>query len=94
MSTPGSAERLELTYEGARLAAEAAGAVATRRGVAPVVAVVDTGGEQPAVAELERDLDKCRAYVALLQQICQAHHIAVPDGPAFLQRSEDLPVSA
>jgi uncharacterized protein GlcG (DUF336 family)/mannose-6-phosphate isomerase-like protein (cupin superfamily) len=33
-----------LTYEGARLAAEEAGKVATRRGVAPVVAVVDTGG--------------------------------------------------
>ena len=34
-----------LTYEGARLAAEAAGALATRRGVSPVVAVVDAGGE-------------------------------------------------
>jgi glc operon protein GlcG len=34
-----------LTYEGARLAAEAAGAVATQRGVAPVVAVVDRYGE-------------------------------------------------
>jgi glc operon protein GlcG len=35
----------ELTYEGARLAAEAAGAEASRRGVAPVAAVVDSGGE-------------------------------------------------
>jgi glc operon protein GlcG len=34
-----------LTYEGARQAAEAAGAVATERGVAPVVAVVDAGGD-------------------------------------------------
>jgi uncharacterized protein GlcG (DUF336 family) len=34
-----------LTYEGARLAAEAAGAVAQQRGVAPVAAVVDVGGE-------------------------------------------------
>jgi uncharacterized protein GlcG (DUF336 family) len=34
-----------LTYEGARLAAEAAGAVAAERGVAPVVAVVDAGGD-------------------------------------------------
>jgi uncharacterized protein GlcG (DUF336 family)/mannose-6-phosphate isomerase-like protein (cupin superfamily) len=34
-----------LTYDGARLAAEAAGAVATRRGVAPVVAAVDAAGE-------------------------------------------------
>jgi len=34
-----------LTYAGARLAAEAAGDVATSRGVAPVVAVVDTGGD-------------------------------------------------
>src|SRR5712691_3820735 len=34
-----------LTYEGARQAAEAAGAVADERGVAPVVAVVDAGGD-------------------------------------------------
>jgi glc operon protein GlcG len=34
-----------ITREGARLVAEAAGAEATRRGVAPVVAVVDAGGE-------------------------------------------------
>ena len=34
-----------LTFEGARLAAEAAGAVATQRGVAPVAAVVDADGE-------------------------------------------------
>jgi glc operon protein GlcG len=34
-----------LTYAGARLVAEAAGAVATARGVSPVVAVVDAGGE-------------------------------------------------
>jgi uncharacterized protein GlcG (DUF336 family)/uncharacterized RmlC-like cupin family protein len=34
-----------LTYEGARLAAEAAGAAARGRGVAPVVAVVDAAGE-------------------------------------------------
>ncbi len=34
-----------LTYDGARQAAEAAGAVAAERGVAPVVAVVDAGGD-------------------------------------------------
>jgi glc operon protein GlcG len=34
-----------LTQEGARIAAEAAGAVARSRGVAPVAAAVDTGGE-------------------------------------------------
>jgi glc operon protein GlcG len=34
-----------LTYEGARRVAEAAGAVAAERGVAPVVAVVDAGGD-------------------------------------------------
>src|SRR5437773_43268 len=33
-----------LTYEGARVAAEAAGAEAARRGVAPVVAAVDVAG--------------------------------------------------
>jgi uncharacterized protein GlcG (DUF336 family)/uncharacterized cupin superfamily protein len=34
-----------LTFDGARLCAEAAGAVAAERGVSPVVAVVDVGGE-------------------------------------------------
>src|SRR5436305_5020020 len=34
-----------LTYEGARRVAEAAGALAEERGVAPVVAVVDAGGD-------------------------------------------------
>ncbi len=34
-----------LTYEGARLAAEAAGAVATERGVSPVISAVDAAGE-------------------------------------------------
>jgi glc operon protein GlcG len=34
-----------LTYEGARLAAEAVGAAAAKRGVAPVVSAVDAGGE-------------------------------------------------
>jgi uncharacterized protein GlcG (DUF336 family) len=34
-----------LTYQGARLAAEAAGALADRRGVAPVVAAVDAAGQ-------------------------------------------------
>jgi glc operon protein GlcG len=39
------AEVPALTYEEARAAAEAAGRVATDRGVAPVAAVVDAGGE-------------------------------------------------
>ena len=39
------AEVPALTYEGARLAAEAGAAAATERGVSPVVAVVDAGGE-------------------------------------------------
>jgi uncharacterized protein GlcG (DUF336 family)/mannose-6-phosphate isomerase-like protein (cupin superfamily) len=38
-------EHAALTFDGARLAAEAAAAEAARRGVAPVVAVVDAGGE-------------------------------------------------
>src|SRR4051794_37264180 len=39
------AEQPALTYDGARLAAEAIGAEAARRGVAPVVSAVDPGGE-------------------------------------------------
>ncbi|HLF68665.1 MAG TPA: heme-binding protein [Gaiellaceae bacterium] len=38
-------EEPALTFEGARIAAEAATALATSRGVFPVVAVVDAGGE-------------------------------------------------
>lgn len=38
-------ESLALTYVGAQVAAKAAAAVATARGVAPVVAVVDPGGD-------------------------------------------------
>jgi uncharacterized protein GlcG (DUF336 family)/mannose-6-phosphate isomerase-like protein (cupin superfamily) len=40
-----TAEVAALTYDGARITAEAAGAVASQRGVAPVIAVVDAGGE-------------------------------------------------
>jgi glc operon protein GlcG len=40
-----TAEVPALTYEGARLAAEAVGEEAARRGVAPVVSAVDAGGE-------------------------------------------------
>jgi glc operon protein GlcG len=40
-----TSEVAALSFTGARLAAEAAGAVATSRGVSPVVAVVDAGGE-------------------------------------------------
>jgi glc operon protein GlcG len=40
-----TAEAPVITYEGARRVAEAAGAVAAERGVAPVVAVVDAGGD-------------------------------------------------
>src|SRR5438552_9551608 len=38
-------ELLELTYEGARMAAETTAAEATRRGVAPVAALLHTTGE-------------------------------------------------
>src|SRR5437763_8529631 len=39
-----TAEVPALTYEGARTVAEAAGAIADERGVAPMIAVVDAGG--------------------------------------------------
>jgi glc operon protein GlcG len=44
-ATFSTAEVPVITYEGARRVAEAAGAVAAERGVAPVVAVVDAGGD-------------------------------------------------
>ena len=57
-----------LTYEGARLAAEAAGAVAATRGVAPVISAVDAGGElmylvrpdSAQVASVQVTTDKAR----------------------------------
>jgi len=57
-----------LTYEGARFAAEVAGAEAARRGVAPVISAVDAGGalmylvrpDQAQVASVEVTTDKAR----------------------------------
>jgi uncharacterized protein GlcG (DUF336 family) len=57
-----------LTYEGAKLAAEAAGAEAARRGVAPVISAVDAGGalmylvrpDDAQVASVEVTTDKAR----------------------------------
>jgi uncharacterized protein GlcG (DUF336 family) len=57
-----------LTYEGAKLAAEAAGAEAARRGVAPVISAVDEGGalmylvrpDHAQVASVEVTTDKAR----------------------------------
>jgi len=57
-----------LTYEGARLAAEAAGAAAAERGVSPVISAVDAGGElmylvrpdSAQVASVQVTTDKAR----------------------------------
>jgi glc operon protein GlcG len=57
-----------LTYDGARVAAEAAGAEAARRGVAPVISAVDAGGalmylvrpDHAQVASVDVTTDKAR----------------------------------
>ena len=57
-----------LTYDGAKMAAEAAGAEAARRGVAPVISAVDAGGalmylvrpDHAQVASVEVTTDKAR----------------------------------
>jgi uncharacterized protein GlcG (DUF336 family)/mannose-6-phosphate isomerase-like protein (cupin superfamily) len=62
------AEVPALTYEGARLAAEAAGAAAAQRGVTPVISAVDAGGalmylvrpDSAQVASIEVTTDKAR----------------------------------
>jgi glc operon protein GlcG len=62
------AEVPALTYEGARLAAEAAGAAAAERGVSPVISAVDAGGElmylvrpdSAQVASVQVTTDKAR----------------------------------
>jgi glc operon protein GlcG len=67
-AAPSAAEVAALTYEGARLAAEAAGAEAARRGVAPVISAVDAGGalmflvrpDLAQVASVEVTTDKAR----------------------------------
>src|SRR5215212_3692406 len=43
--TTGEDEAIEITQAGARMVADAVGAAASSRGVAPVVSVVDSGGE-------------------------------------------------
>jgi uncharacterized protein GlcG (DUF336 family)/mannose-6-phosphate isomerase-like protein (cupin superfamily) len=61
-------EVMALTREGAQLAAEAAGSIASQRGVAPVVAVVDAGGglvylwrpDAAQVASVDVATDKAR----------------------------------
>ena len=63
-----TAQAAELTYAGARIAAEAVAAEAGRRGVSPVAAVVDSGGElvylwrpdQAQVASVGVATDKAR----------------------------------
>src|ERR671924_1730958 len=63
-----TAELPALTYDGARLAAEAVGAEAARRGVHPVVSAVDSGGSlvylvrpnSAQVASVEVTTDKAR----------------------------------
>src|SRR5512132_3207889 len=62
------AEVPALTYEGARLAAETAGAAAAERGVSPVISAVDAGGalmylvrpDTAQVASVEVTTDKAR----------------------------------
>jgi glc operon protein GlcG len=62
------AEVPALTYEGARVAAEAAGAAAAERGVSPVISAVDAGGalmylvrpDSAQVASVEVTTDKAR----------------------------------
>ena len=63
-----AAETLAITHEGARVVAESAGAFAAERGVAPMVAVVDAGGEliylhrpdTAQVASVQVSTDKAR----------------------------------
>jgi glc operon protein GlcG len=65
---PSTSDDPAITYEGARLAAEAAAAEAARRGVAPVVSIVDAGGalvylvrpDAAQVASVEVTTDKAR----------------------------------
>jgi glc operon protein GlcG len=89
-----------LTYEGARHVAEAAGAEAARRGVAPVISVVDAGGalmfllrpDAAQVASVEVTTDKART-AAIYRRPSRDFELQASDGrPSALHLARAVPL--
>jgi uncharacterized protein GlcG (DUF336 family) len=89
-----------LTYEGAKLAAEAAGAEAARRGVHPVISAVDAGGalmylvrpDHAQVASVEVTTDKART-AAIYRRPSKDFEIQASGGrPSALHLARAVPL--
>jgi glc operon protein GlcG len=89
-----------LTYAGARIAAEAAAAESTDRGVAPVVAVVDAGGsliylwrpDAAQVASVEVATDKARTAAIYRRPSKDFEDQASGGRPSALQLARAVPL--
>jgi uncharacterized protein GlcG (DUF336 family) len=106
ISYAGSAARVsteevgELTYAGAQRAAEAVAAVATERGVAPVAAVVDSGGElvylwrpdRAQVASVGVATDKARTAAIYRRQSKDFEDQASNGRPSALHLARAVPL--
>lgn len=89
-----------LTYEGARLAAEEAGRLARERGVSPVVAVTDHGGElvylwrpdRAQVASVGVATDKARTAALYRRPSLDFEHQASGGRPSALHLARAVPL--
>src|SRR3954449_5417825 len=89
-----------LTYEGARLVAEAAGAEAARRGVAPVISAVDAGGalmylvrpDHAQVASVEVTTDKARTAAIYRRPSKDFEEQASGGRPSALHLARSVPL--
>ena len=89
-----------LTYEGARMAAEAAGEEATRRGVAPVISAVDAGGalmflvrpDHAQVASVEVTTDKARTAAIYRRESKDFEEQASKGRPSALHLARAVPL--
>ncbi|CAN5547804.1 hypothetical protein BH20ACT21_BH20ACT21_05890 [soil metagenome] len=89
-----------LTYDGARAAAESAGAAATSRGVAPVVAVVDAGGallylwrpDRAQVASVDVATDKARTAAIYRRSSKDFEDQATHGRPSALHLARAVPL--
>jgi glc operon protein GlcG len=93
-------ETTVLTYDGARLAAEAVGVAAAKRGVAPVVSAVDAGGElmylvrpdEAQVASVNVTTDKARTAAIYRRPSKDFEDQAAQGRPSALHLARAVPL--
>jgi glc operon protein GlcG len=94
------AEAPAITYDGARMVAEAVGAAAAQRGVAPVISVVDAGGElvflfrpdDAQVASVQVTTDKART-AAIYRRPSRDFEVQAAEGrPSALHLARAVPL--